>query len=315
MTRMLTPFQEWPKAELHLHLEGSIEPATLRELDPELSAGLIDACCAYRDFREFLWSFEWITRRLRRPQDYALITRRLLARLAAENVRYVEITFSAGVVMWRGQDAAATFEAIREEAAHSAVEVCWIADAVRQFGPDHVMRVAEFAAARAGQGIAGFGVGGDEGRGPAGLFAGAFRLARERGLRLTVHAGETAGPASVWAALELGAERIGHGIRSMDDPVLVRHLRDRRIPLEVCLSSNLATGAVRTLREHPLRRLYDAGVPVTLNTDDPAMFRTCLSREFALAHSEMGFPVEELREIAANAFRYAFGGVSIPAGW
>jgi adenosine deaminase/aminodeoxyfutalosine deaminase len=188
----------------------------------------------------------------------------------------------------------------------SPVEVRWIFDAVRQFAVSEGMRVAELAAERISEGVVAFGIGGDEARGPAEWFAEAFALARRSGLHLAPHAGETTGPRTIWTSLELGAERIGHGIRAIDDPVLVRHLRDHDIPIEVCLSSNVATGAVAGLGEHPIRRLFDAGVPITLNTDDPAMFRTTLTAEYELAARELGFSEQELRGIAASAFRYSF---------
>ena len=303
---METRYHELPKAELHLHLEGSIEPATLRELAPDLTLDEIRAHYEYTDFAGFLGSFEWVTRHLRTPEHYALITRRLLERLAGENVRYAEIIHSTGVVLWREQDPGAVFNAVRRAAEGSGVEVQWIIDAVRQFGAEHVRQVAEFAASRVSDGVVAFGIGGDEARGPARLFQETFRFAGANGLRLTAHAGETTGPQSIWEALEIGAERIGHGIRAIDDPVLVRHLRDHDIPLEVSLSSNVATGAVANLHEHPVRRLFDAGVPITLNTDDPAMFHTTLTAEYELAAREFGFSEEELRGIAANAFRYSF---------
>jgi aminodeoxyfutalosine deaminase len=311
---MDAPYHELPKAELHLHLEGSIEPETLRELAPDLTLEEIRAHYEYPDFAGFLGSFEWVTRHLQTPDHYALITRRLLDRLAGENVRYAEIIHSTGVVLWRKQDPDAVFDAIRQAAEGSGVEVQWIVDAVRQFGVEHVRQVAEFAASRANHGVAAFGIGGDEARGPARLFEETFRYAGAQGLRLTAHAGETTGPESIWAALEIGAERIGHGIRAIDDPALVRHLRDHDIPLEVCLSSNAATGAVASLREHPVRRLFDAGVPITLNTDDPAMFHTTLTAEYELAARELGFSEQELRGIAVNAFRYSFrnGGTKSP---
>ena len=168
-------------------------------------------------------------------------------------------------------------------------------------------KVAELAAERVGEGVVAFGIGGDEERGPAEWFKEVFRFAQQAGLRLTAHAGETCGPESVWAALELGAERIGHGIRSIEDPVLVRHLRDHDIPLEISISSNVATGVVARIEDHPVRRLYDAGVPIVLNTDDPAMFRTTLTAEYELAARQFGFTEEELRGMAENGFRYAFG--------
>ncbi len=298
--------QELPKAELHLHLEGAVEPETLRELAPHLSLDEIRAQYRYGDFQGFLRSFKWVSEFLDGPGAYALATRRLLERLEAQNVRYAEIILSAGVILWMDRDLAAIYDAVRRESLRSTVEVRWLFDGVRQFGAESVRRVAELAAERVGEGVAGLGIGGDEARGPAGLFADVYRWAASRGLRLTAHAGETGGAASVWAALALGVERIGHGIQSIDDPRLVRELRDRRIPLEICISSNAATGAVASLDAHPVRRLFDAGVPIILNTDDPAMFHTTLTREYEIAVERFGFSEAELREVAANAFRYAF---------
>jgi aminodeoxyfutalosine deaminase len=297
---------ELPKAELHLHLEGSVEPHTMHELAPELSAGEIDAMYHFTDFAGFLQAFKAVVERLRTPEDYALVARRMAERLARENILYAEVIFSAGVVLWKKQQVTPIFRAIRQAVENCGVELRWIVDAVRHFGVEHVMQVAEEAAALAGEGVTAFGIGGDESRGPAEWFSDIYRFARQKGLRLTAHAGEAAGPESVWKALEIGAERIGHGIRSIEDPVLVRHLADRQIPLEVCITSNVMTGVVRCVREHPVRKLYDAGVPVTLNTDDPGFFRTTLYAEYALASREFGFSEAELRGIADNAFRHAF---------
>ncbi|MFB3826854.1 MAG: adenosine deaminase [Bryobacteraceae bacterium] len=294
--------QELPKAEIHLHLEGSLTPQTLRELDPEAPADLY----AFAGFDGFLEAFGQVVKRIREPRDYALVTRRLLERLAAENVRYAEIILSAGVVLWKEQEFAPVFEAVTEAAGDSPVQVRWIVDAVRHFGVEHCMRVAELAAERVDRGVVAYGIGGNEERGPAGWFGEVFRFAREKGLHLTAHAGEACGPESVWAALEIGAERIGHGIRAIEDPVLVKHLRDHRIPLEISLTSNVITGVVRSLDAHPVRRLYNAGVPVTLNTDDPGIFGTTLNREYELAAEWFGFGESDLRAIAENGFRYAF---------
>src|SRR5579862_7044313 len=245
-----------PKAELHLHLEGSVEPETLHELDCATSVEEFRSLYRYPDFDAFLKAFAAIGKRLRTPEDYALITSRLLQRLAAQNVSYAEIILAAGVVLWKGQEFAPIFEAVRETAAGSPVEVRWILDAVRQFGPDHVMAVARLAAERVNRGVVAFGIGGSEERGPAEWFAEAFAFARSSGLHLTAHAGESTGPESVWAALNLGAERIGHGIAAARDPELMRHLRDRDVPLEICITSNLVTGVVKTIGDHPVRLLF-----------------------------------------------------------
>ena len=313
MAGMAAPYHDWPKAELHLHLEGSVGPDTLRELAPELAAETVERIYGFTGFAEFLLAFGEVVKRLRTPEDYALVTRRLLDRLESENVRYAEVILSAGVVLWKKQEFGPVFDAVAEAAAGRAVQVRWIVDAVRHFGVEHAMAVAELAAERVGRGVIAYGIGGDEQRGPAGWFSGVYRFAREAGLRLTAHAGESAGPESIWAALELGAERIGHGIRAVEDPVLVQHLRDHDIPLEISITSNLATGVVADLESHPVRRLYDAGVPITLNTDDPGMFRTTLSREYALAERHFGFTAEELRGVARNGFRYGFAASAHPA--
>ncbi len=297
-----------PKAELHLHLEGSIEPETLHELDPATPLDEFRTLYHYADFDAFLRAFGAIGKRLRTPEDYALITRRLLERLEAQNVRYAEIIIAAGVVLWKGQDFAPIFDAVRGAARASSVEVHWILDAVRQFGVAHVRAVAELAAARAGDGVIAFGIGGSEERGPAALFAEPFALAKSAGLHLTAHAGESMGPESIWDALELGAERIGHGIAATQDADLMRELRERNIPLEICITSNLVTGVVKRIEDHPVRRLFDAGVPITINTDDPAMFGCTLTGEFELAARVFGFSEAELRGIAQNGFRYAFAG-------
>ena len=299
-------YRAWPKAELHLHLEGSVEPETMQELDPGLSLEAIRAMYHFTDFQGFLHTFKWVVERLRAPEDYARITRALLARLGPQTVQYAEITLSAGVVLWKGQEFAPVYAAVRRAAGEFPIEVHWVLDAVRQFGPEHAMRVAELAAERVNDGVVAFGIGGDEERGPAEWFGEVYRFAKSVGLRLTAHAGETTGPSSIWGALAIGAERIGHGIRAVEDPDLMRHLRDRRIPLEVCITSNVATGAVESFDAHPVRRLYDAGVPITLNTDDPGIFATTLSGEYELAAQQFGFSEPELRGISENAFQYGF---------
>jgi aminodeoxyfutalosine deaminase len=295
-----------PKAELHLHLEGSVTQETLLELAPGSDPAEIRARCRFTGFGGFIETFKWITAHLRTPEDYALITRHLLEELKRQQVRYAEITLSAGVVLWRKQDFTAIYRAVRQAAAASNVTVFWILDAIRHFGPGPAMEVAQLAAARIEDGVVAFGIGGDEARGPADWFRDVFAFARSQGLRLTAHAGETCGPESIWQALDIGAERIGHGISSAQDPALLRHLRDRRIPLEICISSNLATGVVPELDAHPIRRIYDSGVPIVINSDDPAIFGTTLTAEYELARAQFGFSDPELAQLAENSFRYAF---------
>ena len=295
-----------PKAELHVHLEGSVAPETLHELDPATPLEDCRALYEYADFDAFLKAFGVVGKRLRTPADYALVTRRLLESLAAQNVRYAEIIVAAGVVLWKGQDFAPIFDSICDAARNSTVEVRWIIDAVRQFGVDAALQVAEIAAARVDRNVVAYGIGGSEERGPATWFKEVFAFARSAGLHLTAHAGESMGPDSIWAALEIGAERIGHGVAAIEDPVLVAHLRDHDIPLEISITSNLVTGVVKRVEDHPVRRLYDAGVPIVLNTDDPAMFRCSLVEEYRLAARVFGFTESELQKIAGNGFRYAF---------
>jgi adenosine deaminase/aminodeoxyfutalosine deaminase len=289
-------------AELHVHLEGSVAPADVG-LDP----------VPFGDFTGFLQVFKAISLRLAAPEDYARITQALLRRFigagnaCAEGIDYAEITLSAGVVLWKKQDLHRTYEAIRAVcASFPQVRVGWCFDAVRQFGVEPAMRVAAIAAEFVHDGVVSFGIGGDEVGGPAKLFGAVFARARRQGLRLTAHAGETAGPQSIWDALAIGAERIGHGIRAIDDAALLRHLRDADIPLEICITSNVATGVVKTLDSHPVRKLFDAGVPITLNTDDPGIFATSLAHEFEIARTSFGFTETELKQVAANAYRYAF---------
>jgi len=299
--------KELPKAELHVHLEGSIDAATLCEIDGTLSREEAEAGFRYSDFPGFLTAFGFVASRLRAPADYALAARRMFEGLAAQGVQYAEVTLSAGVVLWKGQDLGAVFDAVVREGREAAIGVAWNLDPVRQWGPVAGWPVVEFAASRVGE-VVSFGLGGNEVTGPVEWFREQYKYARRHGLRLTCHAGEADGPASVWAALEAGAERIGHGFRAIEDPVLVRHLRDRGVPLEISVTSNVRTRTVPALSEHPVRRLYDAGVPLVINTDDPALFGVTLIDEYEMLIREFGFGRSEIEDLARNSFKYAFRG-------
>lgn len=277
------------------------------EIEPGLTRTEIEANTAFDTFDGFMQAYIWVNRMLKTPDDYAIAARHLFEQFVEQGIDYAEVTLSAGMVLWKGQSLAEVYDALWRESLRSKARVLWIPDAIRQFGAEQGMEVARFAVSRRCDGVVAFGIGGDEARGPAAWFKEVFQYARDNGLHVVCHAGETTGAESVWEALEIGAERIGHGIAAARDPRLMAHLRERDVPLEVCLTSNVRTGAVGSLAEHPVRALYDAGVPITLNTDDPALFGTTLGREYKIAEEQFGFTADELQTIGNNGFRYRFG--------
>jgi adenosine deaminase len=314
-------FNSLPKAELHLHLEGTIRPETAIELaarhDVELTRREVAARYAHKDFAGFIETFKWATSFLRDPEDYALITRKMCEELVRQNVVYAEVTISAGVMLRRMQNVEANFAAIVEAASgvlYHRLRTTWIFDCVRQFGPDAAMEVARWAAKLQARGVVAFGMGGDELALPTVSFRPAFSFARSEGLRLVCHAGEIGGPELVREAVEvLGAERIGHGIALMHDHALAESLATRKIVLENCPTSNLYTGALAKqldkptaeLGEHPLRTFLDHNWPVTLSTDDPGLFHTDLTSEYACAAS-LGLAKEQMVRLAEESFNAAF---------
>jgi len=303
-----------PKAELHLHLEGSLAPQTLAELrqrhGKQSTLAKAESLYQYKDFAGFLMAFKTLTEDLQTPDDYELITYRLMEQLKAENVLHAEVYVSVGVCLWRKQHFEAIFKGLergRERGEKDfGVSLLWIFDAVRQFGAEPAQKVFEFAAKYRERNVAAVGIGGDEQKAPPELFRDQFAYAKNQGLRLTAHAGESAGPESIWGALNLGAERIGHGLTASQDPELIEELATRQIPVEICLTSNLRTSCCAKLADHPIKRYFDQGLMLTLNTDDPAMFGTTLNREYELAQTEFAFTDEHLRELARNSFEASF---------
>jgi aminodeoxyfutalosine deaminase len=303
-----------PKAELHLHLEGSITPQTLVELrqrhGKQSTLGDAETLYQYKNFAGFLTAFKTLTEDLQTPEDYELITYRLMEQLKGENVLHAEVYVSVGVCLWRKQDFEAIFEGLergRERGERDfGVSLLWIFDVVRQFGPGAAQDVFELAAKFHDRNVVGIGIGGDEQKAPPELFREQYAYAASQGLRLTAHAGESAGPESIWGALNLGAERIGHGLTAGRDPELIEELAQRQIPVEICLTSNLRTGCCAKISDHPVRSYFDQGLMLTLNTDDPAMFSTSLTHEYELAKTEFGFTDEHLRELARNSFEASF---------
>ena len=307
--------------ELHVHLEGSVQPETLAELarskgrlEKETQDWISERAAQghrYQCFQDFLQAFKHVTLLLESPNDYAIATTRLIDALTSQKVKYAEIIFAAGVVLWKKQPLDAIFEAVAS-AARAAEETCgvrvqWIFDAVRHFGVAHARDVLRWAERLRPMGVVALGIGGDESRGPAELFPEIFREAREMGLHVVAHAGEACGPESVRQAIEaLGAERIGHGLTAAHDPAVLALLRERRIALEVCLSSNVATGVLARIEDHPLPQFLDAGLLVTLNTDDPAMFGTDLVNEYLLAAGTFRLTHQQVLHLAQNAIRASF---------
>jgi aminodeoxyfutalosine deaminase len=306
--------RQLPKAELHLHLEGAVDAKTLLELRHRHGdhATLVEteSLYNYSDFQSFLMAFKAVSAHLRGPDDYELATYRLMQRLKEETILHAEVYVAVGVCLFRKQDFAAIFEGLERGRARGArdfgVSLLWIFDATRHFGVEEAQKVFELAVRYQDRNVVGVGIGGDEQKAPPELFRGVYSYAADNGLRLTAHAGETAPPESIWGALNLRAERIGHGFTAGQDPDLIEELAYRQIPVEICLTSNLRTGVCKAIAEHPAKSYFDQGVMITLNTDDPALFGTTLSREYQLAQETFGFTDEHLRELARNSFEASF---------
>jgi len=314
--------QSLPKAELHLHLEGSIEPSTLLEIRQRhgiegATLAEVEQLYNFANFAGFLLAFKDVTAHLRTPDDYELITYRLMERLRAQHVLHAEVTVSVGVCLWRKQDFAAIFEGLERGRQRGerdfGISVLWIFDAIRQFGAEKAAIVLDLAIQFRDRGVVAFGIGGDEAKGPPELFREVYARAADHGLHLTAHAGESAGPESIWGALNLKVERIGHGLTAGGDRELMEELAERQIPVEICVTSNLRTGCCADLSQHPVRCYFDEGLMLTLNTDDPAMFHTTLEEEYSNA-SRMGLQEEELERIVQMSFDHAFVPISGKAG-
>ena len=308
-----------PKAELHVHLEGSIEPPTVVELAARHGISLTDQEASARyapgNFAQFIESFIWVTSLLRGPEDYALVSRRFAESMVRQNVLYAEVTLSIGIMFRRNQDPAANYAALREAALQvPGVRLKWIFDAVRQWGAAPAMQVAKMAVELRSPDIVAYGIGGDELGLPTADLRPVYDYVASQGMHRLIHAGEIGGPESVREAIEmLGVERIGHGIAVMRDERTMDFVAARGIPLEVCPTSNLRTGALaRQLGresagydDHPLASLFRRGLAVTVSSDDPAMFETTLSDEYRHAH-RMGLKSSDLVRLAEASFHYAF---------
>jgi aminodeoxyfutalosine deaminase len=310
-----------PKAELHLHLEGSIQPATVCALTARynilLTEDEVRQRYTYRDFTGFIDAFKWVTSFLREPRDYGLIARDLCEHLLTQGVVYAEVTLSIGVMLLRKQRPEANFEAIlqaTEPFEKKGLRINWVFDAARQFGVEAATDVVNAAKRCQSKSIVAFGIGGDEMSIATQEFRPVYEQAANNGLHLLMHAGEVGGPEKIREAIELlQVERIGHGIAAAQDSVLMDLLVDRRIPLEICPQSNLRTGALAKqlhlsealIEDHPLPQLWRHGIPIVLSTDDPAMFHTTLQAEYENA-AQMGMNETELTQLVDMSFEHAF---------
>jgi adenosine deaminase/aminodeoxyfutalosine deaminase len=319
-----------PKAELHLHLEGTITPATLAELSQRhdqqpLTLPEAEALYRFEDFSGFLEAFKAVTNRLVGPADYELAAWRMAQRLAEQGVVHAEVFISVGVIyLWRNHDPEcfepifAGLEQARLRAQRElGLSLYWIFDAVRHFTLEEAARVFRKAIAmhREYPSIIGIGLGGDERRCGSEPFRDLYAEAKAAGLRLTNHAGETTPPSAIREALTIGSERIGHALSAVADPALIEELRVSRTPLELNPTSNVLTGGCASWAQHPLRRYFDLGLLVTLNSDDPAFFGSDLENEYLLAHTQQGFTRDELRRLASNSIEASFLPEAEKASW
>ncbi len=307
-----------PKVELHLHLEGAIPLPTLlafvRRAGTEPGIRTVDelrARLAYPDFQGFLDTWVWKNSFITAAEDFEGMAYAALADLYAQNVPYVEMHYSPGDYRDRGFTVDDVTGAVLAGAARArddfGVRCALIADLLWGANVEESWRWMEEATPYLGRGVVAVGMGGSEGKSPARAYAELFREARRRGFRLTAHAGEALGPESVRAVIdELDVERIGHGVRAVEDPALLELLKERRIPLEVCVTSNVKTGVYPSTAAHPIRKLYEHGLVVTVNADDPTMFHTTLSDEYLILLRDLGFAPADLRTLSLNGVEASF---------
>jgi aminodeoxyfutalosine deaminase len=306
-----------PKAELHVHHVGSASPRIVSELaarHPGTVPSDLDALrefYTFRDFAHFVEVYLAVVDLLREPEDIRLLTYEVATDMAAQNIRYAELTLTPWTSVQAGVPIEAFVEAVEDarvaaERDHG-IRLRWVFDIPGESGLPSARDTLGYALDHGPDTLVGFGLGGPEVGVDRPQFAEVFAAARAAGLHSVPHAGETTGPQTVWDALrDLGAERIGHGTSAVQDRDLVDYLVEHRIPLEVCPTSNIATRSVDTLANHPLHELYDAGVLVTVNSDDPPMFGTTLNREYEIAADLLGLDEGGIVDLARNAVRASF---------
>jgi adenosine deaminase len=296
-------FERLPKVELHLHLEGAIPIGTLWELlqkyggDPTVATQSdLKRKFVYRDFRHFIQTWNWMNGLLRTYEDFTYAAQAVAQDLERQNIRYAEVFYSPPDFLPAGLHPERLTDAIRDGLKRvPGVEVALVFDLVRNYGPEQGARMLACANEVRGLGVIGVGIGGGEDGFPPEPFAPVFRRAREMGFRTSAHAGEAAGPESIWGAIRaLEVDRIGHGTRAAQDPALVDYLAARKIPLELCVLSNVRTCVVPEVARHPARAYFQRGIPLSINTDDPTLFGNSLAEEYAVLCRELAFTQEDI---------------------
>jgi adenosine deaminase len=307
-----------PKAEIHLHLEGAIPHeillAQIRRKGTEPSIRTVEdlkAKLTYTDFPSFIDLWVWKNTFIKDEKDFEDIAYAMLEGLSRENVKYVESFYAPGDYSRFGLSTQGITECViagKERARRDFGIRCeLIVDLIRDHGPEIGMKRLDEVTPYLGNGVIGIGIGGSEQLFPPGPYAEVYEEARRRGFRLTAHAGEVAGAESIHSAVEdLGAERIGHGVRAHEDPDVVAMLKERRIPLEMCIISNSKTGVCPSVKDHPIRDYFRQGLVVTVNSDDPSMFSSTLTDEYLALTRDLGFTLDEVKQVALNGLRAAF---------
>lgn len=310
--------QTMPKVELHLHLEGAFTFEFLFDLiqkyggDPSVkTVDDLEKRFVFRDFLHFIQTWIWKNRFFREPADFENSAYFTLKDLHEQNVLYAEAFYSPWDFLKSGLSVEAITEATLSATERAkkdfGIECLLIADINRDLGwetgADRLRQILPYRE----RGVVGIGLGGSEQKFPPEPFEGVYKMARDSGLHVVAHAGEAAGPESVWGAIEkLRVERIGHGVRSIEDPQLVEYLREKQIPLEVCPMSNLRTGVFPSFEAHPIKYFFENDLFVTINSDDPAMFGTTITEEFLLLHEQLNFSLDDIKKLALDGARASF---------
>ncbi len=299
----MTWYSRLPKVELHVHLEGAIPHGALFDLiqkyggDPSLpDVKALARRFEYKNFAQFIEAWSWKNQFLREYEDFTHIAELTARDMANQNIRYAEMFFSPSLFVRHGLEVQELTHSVRMGLSRvPEIETSLIVDLVRDYGPESEMRTLKRLNEVKGDGVIGIGLGGSEHEFPPELFKSLYEEARRMGFHVNAHAGESSGPESIWSAIRhLHVDRIGHGTRAREDPELLDYLREHRTPLELCPVSNVCTGVVRTITEHPIREYFERGLIISVNTDDPMMFGTTLDKEYEMLVQECGFTRQEI---------------------